>query len=114
MLTNHLPKRYGHLYGGGFRAGDVVVTRNPRDPSMRLCKRIVGMPGDLVFVDPTFSDMQIQVPNGHVWLQGDNIANSQDSRNFGPVPIALLVGRVEARIFPFNQACWIRSSEHEV
>ena len=38
-----------------------------------------------------------QVPEGHVWLQGDNTLNSSDSRAYGPVPYALLRGRAFAR-----------------
>ena len=40
------------------------------------------------------------VPAGHVWLQGDNRNDSADSRNYGPVPLALVRGRVLTRIFP--------------
>ncbi|KAJ9529668.1 hypothetical protein QJQ45_014404, partial [Haematococcus lacustris] len=35
-----------------------------------------------------------QVPVGHVWIQGDNLLHSLDSRMYGPVPAALLRGRV--------------------
>ena len=35
-----------------------------------------------------------QVPEGHVWLQGDNLANSTDSRAYGAVPLGLVRGRV--------------------
>jgi signal peptidase I len=28
--------------------------------------------------------LQVRVPPGHVWLVGDNAANSRDSRNYGP------------------------------
>jgi Signal peptidase, peptidase S26 len=38
-----------------------------------------------------------QVPRGHVWLQGDNLLLSRDSREYGPVPLALLRGRVIAQ-----------------
>jgi inner membrane protease subunit 1 len=36
----------------------------------------------------------LQVPKGHVWLLGDNIDNSLDSRTYGPVPLGLILGRV--------------------
>lgn len=36
----------------------------------------------------------VQVPKGHVWLEGDNLMNSTDSRNYGPIPYGLIRGRV--------------------
>ncbi|CAM9526924.1 unnamed protein product, partial [Phaeothamnion confervicola] len=41
-----------------------------------------------------------QVPPGHVWLEGDNPDNSTDSRSYGPVPLAMIRGRVWARLWP--------------
>lgn len=38
-----------------------------------------------------------QVPPGHVWLIGDNLPASRDSRLYGPVPMALIDGKVIAR-----------------
>lgn len=35
----------------------------------------------------------IQVPEGHVWVEGDNLAWSRDSRVYGAVPMALIKGR---------------------
>lgn len=35
-----------------------------------------------------------QIPQGMVWLEGDNPFNSTDSRNYGPVPLALIKGIV--------------------
>ena len=40
----------------------------------------------------------VQVPAGHVWLQGDNPINSTDSRHYGPVPYALLRGRAFLKV----------------
>lgn len=40
----------------------------------------------------------MQVPPGHVWLQGDNTLNSTDSRHYGPVPYALLRGRAFLKV----------------
>jgi mitochondrial inner membrane protease subunit 1 len=34
------------------------------------------------------------VSQGHVWLQGDNLNNSTDSRSYGAVLLALVRGRV--------------------
>ena len=46
----------------------------------------------------------VPVPPGHVWLQGDNPLNSTDSRTYGPVPAALVRGRVFCRVWPPAQA----------
>ena len=46
--------------------------------------------------EPTLHPL-LQVPEGHVWLQGDNTLNSTDSRHYGPVPYALLKGRAIVR-----------------
>lgn len=39
-----------------------------------------------------------QVPKRHVWIQGDNIYASRDSRHFGPVPYGLIEGKVFFRV----------------
>lgn len=39
------------------RRGDVIVFRDPRDPSIHLIKRLVGLPGD-----------RVRVRDGEVWL----------------------------------------------
>ncbi|KAJ1867296.1 hypothetical protein LPJ78_001101 [Coemansia sp. RSA 989] len=81
--------------------GDLVVFTSPINPERRAVKRVLGQPGDTVCVDPTKDELSfVQIPRGHVWLQGDNYTNSTDSRVHGPVPLALLNGRVLARIWP--------------
>jgi hypothetical protein len=39
-----------------------------------------------------------QVPKGHVWLEGDNLIVSRDSREYGPVPLALIKGRAVLQV----------------
>ena len=39
-----------------------------------------------------------------VWLQGDNLHNSTDSREYGPVPLASVLGRVIFRVWPEEEA----------
>eukprot|EP00967_Tisochrysis_lutea_P013357 scaffold14924_cov19-Tisochrysis_lutea.AAC.1 len=49
----------------------------------------------LIFPTKDNPDLQkVKVPKGHVWLQGDNLLHSRDSREYGPIPLALVKGRV--------------------
>ncbi|KAK0465376.1 signal peptidase I family protein [Desarmillaria tabescens] len=81
--------------------GDLVTAKSPLDPLRIVCKRIIGLPGDVICVDPTGqlapSTEHVVVPSGHVWLSGDNFSHSRDSRSYGPVPIALIQGKVRAK-----------------
>ena len=38
---------------------------------------------------------------------GDNLGYSRDSRHFGPVPKALIKGKVIAKVLPFGERKWI-------
>ncbi|KAI3944120.1 hypothetical protein MKW92_037322 [Papaver armeniacum] len=91
---------------GKVNNGDIVSVRSPENPKMILTKRILGMEGDNVtyLVDPLNSEecRTITVPKGHIWIQGDNIYNSQDSREFGPVPYGLIQSKVFCRIWPIS------------
>ena len=60
-----------------------------------LCKRIIATEGEIVAVDGN----DYLVPKNHVWIEGDNKSQSFDSRNFGPIPIALIEGRISMKIW---------------
>ncbi|XP_065873281.1 mitochondrial ATP-independent inner membrane protease subunit 1b-like [Euphorbia lathyris] len=86
---------------GKVRTGDIVLIRSPTE---KITKRVKGMEGDSVtyVIDPNNSDETntVVIPKGHVWVEGDNIYNSKDSRVFGPVPYGLLCGRIFWRLWP--------------
>ncbi|CAL0310711.1 unnamed protein product [Lupinus luteus] len=100
ILAEHLSPRIGKV-----GHGDLVVVRSPLNPNRNLTKRIVGMEGDTVtFFDPLRGDatQTVVVPKGHVWIQGDNIYASHDSRHFGPIPYGLIQGKVFFRVWPLD------------
>jgi inner membrane protease subunit 1 len=101
--------------------GDVVVVQHPHRRGT-VCKRVLGLPGDQILLYRAQRSQPNQhhhldqsnvliVPDGHVWLEGDNPNNSADSRSYGPVPAALIQGRVLARIWPLRgQAVMVRGA----
>lgn len=99
VLAEKISPRFGKV-----GTGDVVLVRSPEKPRKIVTKRVMGMEGDTVtyVVDPVNSDKTdtLVVPKGHIWIEGDNIYDSNDSRNFGAVPYGLLHGRVFGIIWP--------------
>ena len=83
-----------------------------------LIKRIVGLPEDEIAIAPNGTTIRngerqaetfvrrcrprhacalpraVTVPEGHYFVAGDNRRNSLDSRDFGPVPLEAVDGRV--------------------
>ena len=102
--------------------GDLVIFRAPKDPNKDLIKRVVALPGDTVeicdnelFVNgelvteeyilqdayPRDED-KLTVPVDQIYVLGDNRPQSQDSRQFGPVPLHSVRGEVFLRLWPLR------------
>ncbi|KAK7064464.1 mitochondrial inner membrane protease subunit 1 [Favolaschia claudopus] len=92
------------IYPESLKRGDLVTLRSPLNRNRIICKRVIGFPGDIICVDPTGekapSTEHVQVPKGHMWIMGDNAAYSRDSRDYGPVSMGLIQGKLYARIWP--------------
>lgn len=72
------------------------------------------MPRDSRYPFFRSTEEDIVVPAGKVWLQGDNIRNSTDSRNYGPVPLPLITGRVFFKVRrPALAAACVRNGGHQ-
>ncbi|CAH1256498.1 IMMP1L [Branchiostoma lanceolatum] len=95
--------------------GDVVIARSPTNPNIFICKRVAGMEGDKVCLNPgSFIKKYRWVPRGHVWLVGDNMANSSDSRVYGAVPYALLRSKVVFKVWPPGDSGSLRGPPQEM
>ncbi|CCX12055.1 peptidase S24/S26A/S26B/S26C [Pyronema domesticum] len=97
-----------HSRGRGIIVGDLVSYAHPIDgPDVNVVKRVIGLEGDFVVKDPSDgSGDMLQVPKGHIWTTGDNLPHSLDSRIYGPVPMALVRGKVIAKGLPWG---WIKN-----
>ncbi|MCZ7547035.1 MAG: signal peptidase I [Anaerolineae bacterium] len=99
--------------------GDVVVLRNPTDPTGKdLIKRLVGLPGDHIVIEngavyvndtllnePYIEDLghysgEWQLGPEEYFVLGDNRNNSRDSHYFGPIDRTLIVGRAWISLWP--------------
>lgn len=101
--------------------GEIIVFQYPADPSRKFIKRVIGVPGDVVQIfghrlylngrpvhepyinGPIFDSFgPFTVPEGHVFVLGDNRNNSDDSRfpDVGPVPLDMIVGVARVAYWP--------------
>lgn len=85
-------------------------------------KRVIGLPGDTleyaagrvyrngeVLIEKYLPEAMaygfepLVVPDGHIYVMGDNRNYSSDSRVIGPVPVSNIQGRVILRLYPFDK-----------
>lgn len=83
--------------------GDIVSVRHPGNPRRVLVKRVVGLPGDTLRESES---SRREIPAGHMWIEGDDPAHSDDSRAFGCVPLGLVQARMVCVVWPWWRAGW--------
>ena len=104
--------------------GDIVVFDSVDEDDQTLIKRVVGVAEDEIQVqggvlyvndeaqeEPYLNDADqfrsyygpTVVPEGHIFVMGDNRGNSADSRVFGPLPLENLKGEAFMRFWPVSK-----------
>ena len=121
--------------------GEVIVFRYPRDPSNFFIKRIIGLPGDRVVIEDgqvviypagesdgvildessylssdisTRDSVDVTLKLDEYYVLGDNRPASLDSRRFGPLDEAVIIGRVWLRGWPFDRFMIFATPEYSL
>ncbi|XP_075392624.1 mitochondrial inner membrane protease subunit 2-like isoform X3 [Tenrec ecaudatus] len=94
VLLNHWRVRNLHV-----RRGDVVSLVSPRNPGQKIIKRVIALEGDVVRT-MGHKRRYVQIPPGHMWVEGDHRGHSFDSNSFGPVSLGLLHAHATHILWP--------------
>jgi signal peptidase I len=111
-----------HFFSSIPERGDIVVFKYPEDESKDFIKRVVGLPGETIQVirqrvyindkllkEPYAHHSQppspnsgnrdnmtpLRIPEGHIFVMGDNRENSHDSRMWGILDLGKLRGKAQ-------------------
>jgi signal peptidase I len=111
----------GPSYDHGPSVGQSCSRPTPTRADDNFVKRVVGLPGDRIEIrdghvirngvaakepfadgcsDPDCNLRAILVPRGSYFLMGDNRDESDDSRYWGPVPRAWIIGKAVVTYWP--------------
>lgn len=124
ILTNIITLKFNKP-----KLGDVIVFKAPTDPEKDYIKRVIGIPGDTIFIKngdvyvngkllnqsrflnplvKTYTGSffrgkeTITVPQDSYFVMGDNRMGSSDSREWGFVPLKFIIGESFFVYWPLN------------
>jgi signal peptidase I len=101
--------------------GDIIVFASPQSPDLDLIKRVIGLPGDTIKIlggmvqvngqtldEPYIAAAPIyngewSVPEGNLFVLGDNRNDSSDSHAWGLLPVENVVGKAILIYWPIPE-----------
>lgn len=96
-------------------AGPRFRAQTPSGPTCRYARYRETLPGGVSYavldLGPTLPDRMpsFVIPEGHLFLLGDNRDRSGDSRSFGAIPVEALIGRARRTLFSTDgSADWLK------
>lgn len=120
-----LVNKLAYAFGAAPKRFDIIICRYP-DGDAHYVKRVIGLPGETIAVmegrvyingKPLENDMRnepmadtmapLRVPEGYVFVMGDNRNDSLDSRQKGPIALSEIIGRATAVVWPLNAIKWL-------
>ncbi len=134
IFTNLIGLRLGEL-----KRGEVIVFKAPMDKDKDFIKRVIALPGDSISLQDGFVYVNEQkldesaylkpevrtyggaflaegenkiVPQGYVFVMGDNRPYSSDSREWGFLPETNVIGKSFFVYWPLNHARAITNPFH--
>ncbi len=132
MENTLLPQQYVLVdklspHWDAYKRGDIVVFQPPASTGQTIpfIKRVIGLPGDVIDIrdghvlvngqeitepyvfagqptDPETTQIHFVVQPNELFVLGDHRAVSEDSRVFGTVPVASVIGRAWLRYWPLG------------
>ena len=109
--------------------GDIIVFVSPQSPDLDLIKRVIGLPGDTVKIsngkvqvngqmldEPYIAAAPIyngewNVPEGNLFVLGDNRNDSSDSHAWGLLPLENVIGKAVLIYWPIPEWNFIQHVE---
>jgi signal peptidase I len=114
VLINTLAYRFGPV-----KRGDIIALAHDDATAQTFLKRVVALPGDRVRIERgmlyvngalvtepyvTFRDQrdvaEVAVPPHGLYVLGDNRAESEDSRTWGPIDESAIIGKAIVGLWP--------------